>query len=253
MTQPRLEVVPVPVDDILALREDYRREMSCQIVHDSWHARGFTDSYLLTVGGGVVGYGSVGGPPGEAHDILKECFITPAARGAALSLCRLLIEASGARTIEAQTNDSFLTCLLFDCAQDFSSEILLFADGHTTSLPANGATVRGLNAAERTQAFHHTIEPVGDWGLELGGEIVATGGFLTHYNHPYADLFMEANAAVQRRGFGSYLVQELKRLCCESGRTPGARCGQANVRSRATLQRAGMFPCARIIRGRVAA
>ena len=35
-------------------------------------------------------------------------------------------------------------------------------------------------------------------------------------------------------------------------RIPAARCNQANEASRRTLQRAGMFPCARIIRGRIA-
>jgi RimJ/RimL family protein N-acetyltransferase len=34
-------------------------------------------------------------------------------------------------------------------------------------------------------------------------------------------------------------------------RIPAARCNQANQASRRTLQRAGMFPCARIIRGRI--
>jgi hypothetical protein len=31
------EVVAVPLDAIVAMRDEYRREMDCQIVHDSWH------------------------------------------------------------------------------------------------------------------------------------------------------------------------------------------------------------------------
>ena len=59
------EVVGVELEAILTMRAEYRREMDCQIVHDSWHARGFTNSYLLRVDGEIVGYGSVGGEPGE--------------------------------------------------------------------------------------------------------------------------------------------------------------------------------------------
>jgi hypothetical protein len=32
------DVSPVPLDAIVAMREAYRREMNCQIVHDSWHS-----------------------------------------------------------------------------------------------------------------------------------------------------------------------------------------------------------------------
>ena len=42
-----LSATPVDVDAIVTLRAEYRREMACQIVHDSWHRRGFTQSYLL--------------------------------------------------------------------------------------------------------------------------------------------------------------------------------------------------------------
>jgi hypothetical protein len=53
-----------------------------------------------------------------------------------------------------------------------------------------------------------------------------------------------------RQGFiGSYLVQELKRTCHEMDKVPAARCDASNTASRATLQRAGMLPCASILTG----
>lgn len=58
---------------------------------------------------------------------------------------------------------------------------------------------------------------------------------------------MEVVERSRRRGYGSYLIQELKRACYESGRVPAARCNVANAASRATLQRAGMLPCARLL------
>ena len=46
-----IEISQVALEAILNLRELYRQEMNCQIVHDSLHARHFLDSYLIRVGG----------------------------------------------------------------------------------------------------------------------------------------------------------------------------------------------------------
>jgi GNAT superfamily N-acetyltransferase len=248
----RIEVAAVPLGEIAGMREEYRREMACQIVHDSWHARGFTTSYLLRLHGKVAGYGSVGGAPRDPKDTLKEFYLFPPFRGSALPIFRALIEVSGARTIEAQTNDALLLLMLLDCGVELTSPTILFADGLMTRLDARGAVFRLLSDAEREGAFPHTHEDVGEYGLVRGGEVVATGGLAFHYNPPYADLYMEVAAPFQRRGFGSYLVQELKRACYEVGCIPAARCGQGNVASRQTLERAGMFACGRIVRGVIA-
>ena len=93
---------------------------------------------------------------------------------------------------------------------------------------------------------------MGEWVVEANGAIVATGGFLCHYNPPYGDLFMEVDESYRRRGFGSYVLQELKRICYEMGKTPASRCNVSNVASRNTLQKAGLLPCARLLQGEVA-
>ena len=99
--------------------------------------------------------------------------------------------------------------------------------------------------------FEHTHEPVGEWCVERGGEIVATGGIATHYNPPYGDLYMEVAPLHRGRGLGGWLIQQLKQVCYETGLVPAARCNQMNVASRRTLERAGMLPCARILRARL--
>jgi GNAT superfamily N-acetyltransferase len=53
----------------------------------------------------------------------------------------------------------------------------------------------------------------------------------------------------RRHGYGSFLVQELKRTAYEMGKVPAARCNATNAASRATLQRAGFMPCARMFEG----
>jgi GNAT superfamily N-acetyltransferase len=74
---------------------------------------------------------------------------------------------------------------------------------------------------------------------------------LCHYNPPYGDIFMEVDERFRNRGFGSYLVQEVKRVCYESGKRPAARCDVTNEASRRTLQKAGLLPCARIVRANI--
>ncbi len=93
------------------------------------------------------------------------------------------------------------------------------------------------------------MEPGGDWLIEDEGVIVATGGIMLHYNPPYGDIYMEVEGSRQRRGYGSYLIQELKRVSYEMGRIPAARCDVANAASRAALQKAGLLPCARMLNG----
>ena len=78
--------------------------------------------------------------------------------------------------------------------------------------------------------------------MEVDGIVAATGGILFHYNHPYGDIYMDVPEEFRRRGFGSFIVQELKRVCYEGGFKPGARCNPKNMPSQRTLQRAGFVP-----------
>ena len=81
----------------------------------------------------------------------------------------------------------------------------------------------------------------------MQSETIAKGGILFHYNEPYGDVYMEVKEEYRRRGYGAYLVQELKRACRDLGAVPCARCNPANVASRRTLQKAGFIPLAAII------
>ena len=249
----RIEVCECPLDAILGMREKYRRELGVQIVHDSWHRRGLTRSYLLLRSDLPVGYGAVGGAPREARDIVKEFYLVPSERASAPSYFRALVRSSGALRIEAQTNDPLLYPMLEAFGREPSSELLLFDDAGPTAHAMPGVRFRPLPEAEHSQVFAHAHEPVGEWALERGGEVVATGGFALHYNPPFADIYMEVSGRHRRQGLGRFLVQELKRVCYEAGRVPAARCREANVGSHATLLAAGMRKCGRIVRATLAA
>jgi GNAT superfamily N-acetyltransferase len=245
----KIDVSPVPLEEVLPLRELYRREMSCQIVHDSLPARGFGNLFLIRADGRVAGYGFVMGYRDEPKDLVREFYVLPTHRGSALPMFRRLIEASRARRIEAQTNDVLLTLMLYDCASEITSDRVVFHDALTTNLAVPGAAFREVTAADKEKVFEHKVEPIGEWVIEHDGAIVATGGIAFHYNLPYGDIYMEVDEPYRWRGYGSYLIQELKRACYEMGRVPAARCDASNAASRATLQKAGLLPCARMLSG----
>ena len=84
--------------------------------------------------------------------------------------------------------------------------------------------------------------------IEAAGTVVATGGFLLHYNPPFADLFMEVRSDARRRGYGSFLIQQLIAECYLAGRVPAARTGVDNVASQRTLVKGGLRECGRMLR-----
>src|SRR5262245_52786825 len=144
-----IDVSPVPLEEILPLRELYRREMNCQVVHDSLPGRGFGDLFLIRTDGRVAGYGFVMGYRGEPRDMIREFYVLPALRGSALPMFRRLIETSGARRIEAQSNDVLLTLMLYDCATDITSDRVVFHDAMATSLTVPGAVFRETAEADK--------------------------------------------------------------------------------------------------------
>ena len=122
---------------------------------------------------------------------------------------RALLELSQARHIRTQTNDRLLLVMLYDCATNITADNVLFADGFTTSLPCpRGALKRAKDKRNE------------EWVIECDGHIAASGGLLFHYNPPYGDVFMEVEERYRQQGFGSYLVQELKRIAMRWGRFP---------------------------------
>jgi GNAT superfamily N-acetyltransferase len=247
------DVSLVTPDEVRPFRDLHRRETGCQLVLHSWLDRRWADPYLLRLGGRAVGYGLVGGVRADPKDTVTEFYVLPAHRAAALPLFRRLLAVSRAGVIEAQTNDPLLALMLYDCAGRVETDTVLFHDAVTTGLAAPGATFRRATEADRGRVFPHAGEPVGGWVVEAGGEVVATGGLLFHYNVPFGDVHMEVAEPHRRRGYGSYLVQELKRACYEMGRVPAARCKAGNGASRATLQKAGLLPCGRLLVGTLTA
>lgn len=235
--------------EIQALRALFLEETNFQIRYDAYHERGWTDSYLLMTDDLDVGYGSIKGREIKDRDTVFECFIVRPFRKGASELFRQLLTASEAQFIECQSNDLLLSSMLYEFSRSVSADVVLFEDHAVTEYVFPGAVVRPKHADD--QIFEHRSEPVGDYVVELNGEVVASGGFLLHYNKPFADLYMEVREDCRRRGIATFLLQELKRHCYVAGRVPAARCEIRNTGSRGALLKAGLRVCGFMLMGKV--
>jgi GNAT superfamily N-acetyltransferase len=241
-------------DGVRAFRMRYREELNCQIVHDSIHRReGWTVTYVLELEGVAAGFAAIAiGGPWKGKPTFFEFYVLPEYRSRALDLFEAFIRASGARFFEVQSNDVLSTVMALKYGQDIRSEKIVFRDSVTTAHVPDGATLRCMTSEDEIRGCIERQQGGGEWILEVGGKAVATGGILFHYNRPYGDIYMEVTEPFRRRGLGSYLVQELKRVCYELGVIPCARCDTSNHVSFRTLQRAGFVPFAHILIGSIA-
>jgi len=234
-----LNTTKVDLKEILFLRSLFLQENNFQVRYNACHERGWTDSYLLTYNNEKIGYGSIKGNENISdRDTVFEFYIIPPFRNLSSPCFLKLLHASKAAFIESQTNESLLTSLLFQYGHDIRSNVILFQDCTTSDIKIDRIVFRRRD--EDDVVFEHHSEPVGEYILELDKEVVATGGFLLHYNMPFADVYMEVQEAHRRKGFGSFLIQEIKRQCYLAGRVPAARCGIENAASKATLIKAGL-------------
>ncbi len=245
----KFNVRKIELPAILPLRQLFLQECNFQIRYNACHERGWTDSYLLTSGESPVGYGAIKGQEIADRDTIFEFYLIPPFRKYAGEFFLELIAASGARFIECQSNDFLLTSMLYEFAQNINSEVVLFADQAVTTHTIPGVVFR--RRTENDMIFEHKLEPAGEYVLEWNGEIVTTGGFMLHYNMPFADLYMEVKESFRRKGLGSFILQELKQACYLAGRVPAARCNIQNKASRAALLKAGLRVCGFMLKGKI--
>jgi hypothetical protein len=106
----RIHISSVAFDVIQPFRDLYRRELNCQIVHDSAHYReNCFQSHLIDVDGRLAGYGSTWtGDYWMTKNSIFEFFLLPEFQSRLFSIFeRFLIEIDPPK-LYAQTNDRFL-------------------------------------------------------------------------------------------------------------------------------------------------
>ena len=238
---------------VLPLRTRYRQEMNCQIVKDSIHTRaGWAMTYALGLDDTLVGFGTVAiAGPWTGKPTILEFYVLQEHRAHAFDLFEAFVDASGARLMEIQSNDALPAMMLHTYARDIVSEAVVFRDGFTTALQAHGAVLQPVTSDEEVRAAIAERQGGPEFLLHVDGKPAGKGGILFHYNPPYGDVYMDIEESFRGRGFGSYLVQELKRQAYQIGAIPAARCNRDNRPSRKTLQKAGFVPYAHILNGAI--
>lgn len=242
------------LQDIAQFRDGYRREMNCQIIHDSIHARpGWTTEYCFDLNGEAVGYASVaiGGPWRNSH-ALYEFHVKHEFRHRIFDLFETLISTCAASRVETQTNDVILAMLLHTYGHNIHAEAILFEDRFETQLAPEHSGFRATRPEDAHLLTNLDLDDTAGWLVTFNGNIAGAGGVLYHYNRPYGDIYMKIAEPFRGQGLGAYLVQELKRACRAGGHVPAARCNVENRASRLTLQKAGFVPCGNLITGDLA-
>jgi len=230
------------------LRALFLQEINAQVRYDAAHGRRGAAWYVVQGDGRDIGYGSVKDTH-EGPGTLFEFYLVPAFRQQSMDALRGVIEVSKVEALECQTNDVFYTSLVRQMSGNLTSDTILFGAAASAPLAPPEAVFRPRRRNDRV--FEHQVEPVGDFVVEVAGEIVATGGFLLHYNVPFSDVFMEVRPDARRRGYGSFLVQRVMTESYLAGRVPAARTSVDNVASQATLRRAGLVECGRMLRAAI--
>lgn len=237
------------LDTILPFRQLFLQENNFQIRYNARHERGWTDSYLLSVDGVSVGYGSVAGQEVSERNTIFEFYVLPMYRSKSSALFKALIDSTQATLIECQSNDLQLSFMLYEFAQSIRSDVILFEDHVDTHFMMPDVIFR--RTKEEDYNCGYKAKNMGAHVLEWKGEIVATGGYLLHYNIPFADLYMDVKENHRRKGLGTFIIQELKKECYRSGRVPAARCNIQNQASKATLLKAGLKVVGYMLLGKV--
>ena len=98
-----------------SLRSQFLAETRFQVRYDACHERGRTDSYLLTLDGVPVGYGSVKGREDvAARGVVFEFFVVRPFRKHTSRLLLDLLSTLAVRGVECQTNDWSLSSLVLE-------------------------------------------------------------------------------------------------------------------------------------------
>ncbi|MFT3750475.1 MAG: GNAT family N-acetyltransferase [Agriterribacter sp.] len=236
------EVIKTGLNEILHLRVLFLQENNFQFIYDKCHTYGWADTYLFKLNGTSIGYGAIWGQnKREDRDAIFEFYIIRPYRKFASTFFLELLEISRAIFIECQSNDSLLSEMLYAFGKNINAEAFLFKDNFQTFFEIDRASVH--------KQQNNNTNP--DYVLKYEDEVIATGGLMLNYNMPYADIYYEVNEQHRQKGFGSFLIQELKRQAYLSGRVPAARCNINNLISKATLLRAGFKICGFILKGEI--
>lgn len=236
------DIVKAKETDIESHRRLFLAEAKFQFVYNKCHGAGWVDVYLFKFNEIAIGYGSVWGKDKrEDRDTICEFFLEQPFRKYARQIFDQFAKAAGALFVECQTNDVLLANMAFELAKNINTEAILFETAFETTFTIDDAQFVKSQSSEDWNAY----------SIQKDGETVATAGFIWNYNFPYIDIYYEVKENFRKQGYGTLIMQELKREAYRLGRIPAARCNVKNQASKALLLKAGMRVCGYIIIGEI--
>ncbi len=239
-----LKVIKVNLDDVSHFRELFLYESNFQFVHNKCHQYGWADTYLLVADNVSVGYGAVWGlHKREDRDTIFEFYLLPGYRQLATVFFRKLCDIPGITFAECQTNDRLLSGMFYEFSREITAEAILFKDCYATNVHKDGVVLKERTTRRKDDR---------GYALVWNDEIVAEGGLMLNYNMPYADIYYETKEQYRNQGYGTLLLQELKREAYRTGRVPAARCNIKNAISKISLLKAGFEICGYLLNGTIA-
>jgi RimJ/RimL family protein N-acetyltransferase len=239
-----IKATRVELEEIQTFRISFLHENNFQFIYNKCHDYGWADNYLFVIDGIGVGYGAVWGQSKrEDRDAIFEFYLIKPFRKFSNLIFREFCFASGAAFIECQSNDLLLSSMLYEYSQNINAEAILFEDHFQTNFDFPGVIFK------KKPVEDNSGNDRGGYALEQDGEEIATGGFMLNYNIPYADIYYEVNENFRQKGYGSLIVQKLKKTIYLEGRIPAARCNIRNRASKANLLNAGFKVCGYILKG----
>lgn len=238
-------IVKADLVEIADLRKKFLAGANIEFILDKAHLYGWADHYLFTVDGTKAGYGCVWGKDDRKdRDTVFEFYLEADYRAESNLFFSSFLSVSKVKFIEAQSNDPFLAPMFFEYASDVNAESVLFEEGFESKLSIPGAKLEAKQDPEASKFDKQFV-------LTYNGEPVGSGGLMLNYNFPYADIYYGVEEQHRRKGFGSFIVQELKKAAYDIGRVPAARCNINNPVSKRTMMKAGLKPCGWRLGGKV--
>lgn len=239
-------VIKTNTEEIKPFRLLFLQQNNFQFVHNKCHDYGWADSYMIYCNDEKIGYGSVWGMNNrQDRDAIFEFFLLPAYEKYAHLVFPVFRAACNATYIQCQTNEKLLPELLFEFAENINAESILFEDHYTTHFTIANTIFRTRESTDNVP------EDCGDQLLLYNDMIVADGGLMLNYNMPFADIYMHVAETHRQKGFGTLMVQELKKKAYAINRVPAARCNIRNKASKTTLLKAGMKICGYLVNGKI--
>jgi len=233
------------LQEILGLRDAYVAEANCQLISYSALPRGIADPYVLLLDDEVAGYAGIWNRYSPGH--VSEFFVTLGLRRWCPELFRAFVEDGGATHVELQTNTLMGRVIAAMACRSLRAEKIVFQDGGAIALTAPMPGVTFSEAPDPSPNHPDSRQ----YRLLVGSQAVVSGGYLCHYNPPYADVYMEVEESMRRKGLGRYFVNAVMEAARSNGKIPAARCNIDNLASRATLLGAGFREVGHIVTGRI--